>query len=169
VCAPVLATSSISDCSAVALYSARLIVVSARSDHRRAARGGELHPVQQRFLDAQGFQCGFRTAGFVMPTAALDAGQLTDLPRAFKGNLRRASWRPSTPRPPRLNARCSTSGARAGRTARSARSSPPACTSTPGPRRRAHLRDARVSALPQPTEEGRLGMCGLLSTYLPAP
>jgi mannose-6-phosphate isomerase-like protein (cupin superfamily) len=30
-----------------------------------------------------------------------------------------------------------------------------------------HLRDARVSALPRPTEEGRLGMCGLLNTYLP--
>jgi mannose-6-phosphate isomerase-like protein (cupin superfamily) len=32
-----------------------------------------------------------------------------------------------------------------------------------------HLRDARVAALPRPTEEGRLGMCGLLNTYLPAP
>jgi mannose-6-phosphate isomerase-like protein (cupin superfamily) len=32
-----------------------------------------------------------------------------------------------------------------------------------------HLRDARVSALPEPTEEGRLGMCGLLNTYVPAP
>ncbi len=31
-----------------------------------------------------------------------------------------------------------------------------------------HLRDARVNALPRPTEEGRLGMCGLLDTYLPA-
>jgi mannose-6-phosphate isomerase-like protein (cupin superfamily) len=30
-----------------------------------------------------------------------------------------------------------------------------------------HLRDARVSALAKPTEEGRLGMCGLLNTYLP--
>jgi len=30
-----------------------------------------------------------------------------------------------------------------------------------------HLRDARVSALPKPTEEDRLGMCGLLNTYLP--
>jgi mannose-6-phosphate isomerase-like protein (cupin superfamily) len=30
-----------------------------------------------------------------------------------------------------------------------------------------HLRDARVTVLPQPTEEGRLGMCGLLNTYVP--
>lgn len=32
-----------------------------------------------------------------------------------------------------------------------------------------HLADARVHSLPGPTEEGRLGMCGLLNTYLPAP
>jgi mannose-6-phosphate isomerase-like protein (cupin superfamily) len=30
-----------------------------------------------------------------------------------------------------------------------------------------HLREARVTALPGPTEEGRLGMCGLLNTYVP--
>ncbi|MGH3757840.1 cupin domain-containing protein [Actinophytocola sp.] len=30
-----------------------------------------------------------------------------------------------------------------------------------------HLRDARVNALQRPTEEGRLGMCGLLDTYVP--
>ncbi|HEY7594716.1 MAG TPA: cupin domain-containing protein [Actinophytocola sp.] len=30
-----------------------------------------------------------------------------------------------------------------------------------------HLRDARVMAVPRPTEEGRLGMCGLLDTYVP--
>ncbi|WP_433559816.1 molybdopterin-dependent oxidoreductase [Pseudonocardia xinjiangensis] len=55
------------------------------------AAGGELHPVQQRFLDAQGFQCGFCTAGFIMTTAALDEEQLDDLPRAFKGNLCRCT------------------------------------------------------------------------------
>lgn len=31
-----------------------------------------------------------------------------------------------------------------------------------------HLRNARVTALPKPTEEGRLGMCGVLDTYVPA-
>ncbi|MFJ9867083.1 molybdopterin-dependent oxidoreductase [Streptomyces sp. NPDC101165] len=56
-----------------------------------AAPDGELHPVQQKFLDAQGFQCGFCTAGFLMTTAALDEEQLTDLPRAFKGNLCRCT------------------------------------------------------------------------------
>ncbi|MFJ3202251.1 molybdopterin-dependent oxidoreductase [Streptomyces sp. NPDC086989] len=61
--------------------------------------GGELHPVQRKFLDAQGFQCGFCTAGFLMTTAALEAergtehddGKLDDLPRAFKGNICRCT------------------------------------------------------------------------------
>ncbi|MFD8816726.1 molybdopterin-dependent oxidoreductase [Streptomyces sp. NPDC059627] len=56
-----------------------------------AAPDGELHPVQRKFLDAQGFQCGFCTAGFLMTTAALTDDQLTDLPRAFKGNLCRCT------------------------------------------------------------------------------
>ncbi|MEW5355044.1 molybdopterin-dependent oxidoreductase [Streptomyces sp. 16-176A] len=56
-----------------------------------ASPEGELHPVQRRFLDAQGFQCGFCTAGFLMTTAALDEDKLGDLPRAFKGNLCRCT------------------------------------------------------------------------------
>ncbi|MFJ4188613.1 molybdopterin-dependent oxidoreductase [Kitasatospora sp. NPDC089509] len=56
-----------------------------------AGPDGELHPMQQRFLDAQGFQCGFCTAGFLMTTTALDAEQRADLPRALKGNLCRCT------------------------------------------------------------------------------
>ncbi|MEV5583717.1 molybdopterin-dependent oxidoreductase [Streptomyces parvus] len=52
---------------------------------------GELHPVQRKFLEAQGFQCGFCTAGYLMTTAALDEEQLDDLPRAFKGNICRCT------------------------------------------------------------------------------
>ncbi|MFC7480462.1 molybdopterin-dependent oxidoreductase [Luedemannella flava] len=48
-----------------------------------------LHPAQQRFLAAQGFQCGFCTAGYVMTAAALDRD--ADLPRALKGNLCRCT------------------------------------------------------------------------------
>ncbi|MCX4679174.1 molybdopterin-dependent oxidoreductase [Streptomyces sp. NBC_01433] len=64
-----------------------------------ASPEGELHPVQKKFLDAQGFQCGFCTAGFLMTTAALEAeqgtahddGKLEDLARAFKGNICRCT------------------------------------------------------------------------------
>ncbi|MBB2943640.1 CO/xanthine dehydrogenase Mo-binding subunit/aerobic-type carbon monoxide dehydrogenase small subunit (CoxS/CutS family) [Actinoplanes lutulentus] len=50
-----------------------------------------LHPMQQSFLDAQGFQCGFCTAGMIMTSAALSAEQREDLPRALKGNLCRCT------------------------------------------------------------------------------
>ncbi len=53
--------------------------------------GDTLHPMQQRFLDAQGFQCGFCTAGLVMTASVLDARQLADLPNALKGNLCRCT------------------------------------------------------------------------------
>ena len=55
------------------------------------AQGGALHPVQQAFLDAQGFQCGFCTAGMIMTAAALDGDQRRDLPAALKGNLCRCT------------------------------------------------------------------------------
>lgn len=55
------------------------------------AAGGELHPAQQGFLDAQGFQCGFCTAGAIMTAAALDDRQRADLPRSLKGNLCRCT------------------------------------------------------------------------------
>ncbi len=36
------------------------------------ANDNDLHPMQQAFLDAQGFQCGFCTAGMVMTAACLN-------------------------------------------------------------------------------------------------
>ncbi|TMR92768.1 molybdopterin-dependent oxidoreductase [Nonomuraea basaltis] len=53
--------------------------------------GAQLHPLQRDFLAAQGFQCGFCTAGLIMTVAALDPGQKQDLPRSLKGNLCRCS------------------------------------------------------------------------------
>ncbi|MEW6121423.1 MAG: molybdopterin cofactor-binding domain-containing protein [Pseudomonadota bacterium] len=50
-----------------------------------------LHPVQEAFAAAQGFQCGFCTPGMVMTTAALTQGQRADLPTALKGNICRCS------------------------------------------------------------------------------
>ncbi|MHB8694886.1 MAG: molybdopterin-dependent oxidoreductase, partial [Solirubrobacteraceae bacterium] len=54
-----------------------------------AADDGTLSAVQRRFVDAQGFQCGFCTPGFVMTAAALD--DVDDLPRALKGNICRCT------------------------------------------------------------------------------
>ncbi|HEX9835196.1 MAG TPA: molybdopterin-dependent oxidoreductase [Mycobacterium sp.] len=50
-----------------------------------------LHPMQQQFLDAPGFQCGFCTAGMIMTSATFTDEQKRDLPRALKGNLCRCT------------------------------------------------------------------------------
>ncbi|MCK9792343.1 molybdopterin-dependent oxidoreductase [Isoptericola sp. 4D.3] len=50
-----------------------------------------LHPVQQQFHDAQGFQCGFCTAGAIMTAATFDDEQRANLPRSLKGNLCRCT------------------------------------------------------------------------------
>ncbi len=55
------------------------------------ARDSALHPVQQAFLDAQAFQCGYCAAGMIMTVAALDEKQRSDLPHALKGNLCRCT------------------------------------------------------------------------------
>jgi putative selenate reductase molybdopterin-binding subunit len=49
------------------------------------------HPLQDAFLAAQGFQCGFCTPGMIMTAAALSAEQAADLPRALKGNICRCT------------------------------------------------------------------------------
>ncbi|MGY2746888.1 molybdopterin-dependent oxidoreductase [Arthrobacter sp. UYCu723] len=56
-----------------------------------AAAGADLHPMQQQFLDRQGFQCGFCTAGMVMTVATFDDEQMANLPRNLKGNLCRCT------------------------------------------------------------------------------
>lgn len=52
---------------------------------------GALHPMQQQFLDRQGFQCGFCTAGMIMTAATFDDAQKDNLPRNLKGNLCRCT------------------------------------------------------------------------------
>ncbi|ACO32087.1 MULTISPECIES: (2Fe-2S)-binding protein [Acidobacterium] len=55
------------------------------------AQNGKLHPVQQAFLDHDGFQCGYCTAGQIMSAAALlhePIGQDDDSVRAaMSGNI----------------------------------------------------------------------------------
>ena len=50
-----------------------------------------LHHMQQAFLDAQAFQCGFCTAGMIVTCAALNQAQKKDLSAALKGNLCRCT------------------------------------------------------------------------------
>src|SRR5262245_41039442 len=52
---------------------------------------GKLHPLQQAFLDAQGFQCGFCTAGMILTCASLNQAQRKELDVALKGNICRCT------------------------------------------------------------------------------
>ena len=47
------------------------------------------HPLQQAFVDAAGFQCGFCTAGMIVTASTLEPGD--DLDRKLKGNLCRCT------------------------------------------------------------------------------
>ncbi|MDJ0419925.1 molybdopterin-dependent oxidoreductase [Rhodococcus opacus] len=73
------------------------VVPAHRAENREvttaAGLGGpdRLHPVQQQFVDAAGFQCGFCTPGIVVTASALDSEQRADLPRSLKGNLCRCT------------------------------------------------------------------------------
>jgi CO/xanthine dehydrogenase Mo-binding subunit/aerobic-type carbon monoxide dehydrogenase small subunit (CoxS/CutS family) len=55
------------------------------------ATDGGTHPMQQAFVDAQGFQCGFCTAGMILTCASLNQAQRQDLGAALKGNICRCT------------------------------------------------------------------------------
>ncbi|WP_375411408.1 molybdopterin-dependent oxidoreductase [uncultured Bradyrhizobium sp.] len=55
------------------------------------APDGGMHPMQQAFLNAQAFQCGFCTAGMILTCASLNQAQRQDLGAALKGNLCRCT------------------------------------------------------------------------------
>ncbi|MGH8048481.1 MAG: molybdopterin-dependent oxidoreductase [Chthoniobacterales bacterium] len=55
------------------------------------ACNGTLHPMQQAFLDAQAFQCGFCAAGMIMTSASLSEEEKKDLSFRLKGNLCRCT------------------------------------------------------------------------------
>src|SRR5271169_6519582 len=55
------------------------------------AAHGEPHPMQQAFLQAQGYQCGFCTPGMIMTAASLNQSQRQDLAWALKGNICRCT------------------------------------------------------------------------------
>ncbi|PIG94011.1 molybdopterin cofactor-binding domain-containing protein [Gloeocapsopsis sp. IPPAS B-1203] len=51
----------------------------------------ELAPIQQAFLEKQGFQCGFCTPGMIMSAAKLQYTSLAELRQALDGNLCRCT------------------------------------------------------------------------------
>src|SRR5205085_2385962 len=73
------------------------------------SRGEALHPVQQAFLDAEAFQCGYCTPGMIMSAAALLAGNPgageEAIIKAMNGNLCRCGTYPRIVRAIQLAAR----------------------------------------------------------------
>ncbi|MBY4229655.1 molybdopterin-dependent oxidoreductase [Rhodococcus fascians] len=51
----------------------------------------DLHPMQRRFVEAAGFQCGFCTAGMVVTASTLTTEDRDELPAKLKGNLCRCT------------------------------------------------------------------------------
>ncbi|CAN5242693.1 molybdopterin-dependent oxidoreductase [soil metagenome] len=49
------------------------------------------HPLQQAFVEAGGFQCGFCTAGMIVTASAFTEDDRDDLPRLLKGNFCRCT------------------------------------------------------------------------------
>ncbi len=59
------------------------------------AEGDRLHPVQEAFIEEDGYQCGFCTPGFIMSASAFLAGNpapsLDEIKQALSGNLCRCA------------------------------------------------------------------------------
>jgi len=77
------------------VYSCLLLAVQA--DGREVvtieglAQGDKLHPLQQAFIDEDGYQCGFCTPGFILAAAALlqenPSPSLDDIKAGLGGNI----------------------------------------------------------------------------------
>ena len=55
------------------------------------AGDGGMHPMQQAFLNAQAFQCGFCTSGMILTCTSLNQAQRQDLGTSLKGNICRCT------------------------------------------------------------------------------
>ena len=73
------------------LYPAHRIEGAVVTTIEGLAQNGELSPMQQAFLDEQGFQCGYCTPGMIMSAAKLQFESATDLRQALDGNLCRCT------------------------------------------------------------------------------
>ncbi|RUR77439.1 molybdopterin-dependent oxidoreductase [Chlorogloeopsis fritschii PCC 9212] len=73
------------------IYPAMRIANQAVTTIEGLSADGELAPIQQAFLKAQGFQCGFCTPGMIMSAAKLSYSSEQELRLALKGNLCRCT------------------------------------------------------------------------------
>jgi len=79
----------------VPVYACMMLAI--RADGRTVrtieglAEGDKLHPVQEAFIEKDGYQCGYCTPGFIMASAAFlektPAPSLDEIKQALSGNL----------------------------------------------------------------------------------
>jgi aerobic-type carbon monoxide dehydrogenase small subunit (CoxS/CutS family) len=79
-CTVILNGMAVKSCSILALQADGGEVLTVEG----LASGGELHPLQEAFLDHGAFQCGFCTAGMLMSAKAL----LDENPEPDKGQIK---------------------------------------------------------------------------------
>jgi aerobic-type carbon monoxide dehydrogenase small subunit (CoxS/CutS family) len=93
-CTVLLEGRVVSACLAPAAAAAQKTVVTIEG----LAEGERLHPVQEAFIDAQAFQCGFCTPGMILGAAALLAqnpgASVSEIRRALDGHLCRCGTYP---------------------------------------------------------------------------
>ncbi|WP_290878501.1 (2Fe-2S)-binding protein [Fischerella sp.] len=73
------------------IYPAMRIANQSVTTIEGLSENGELAPMQQAFLQGQGFQCGFCTPGMIMSAAKLPFASPEELRLALKGNLCRCT------------------------------------------------------------------------------
>ena len=82
-----------------AVKSCTILAVQASGSEITTVEGmatdGEMHPIQQAFMESHGLQCGYCTPGMVMTTAAILAGNPSpteeEIRHGLEGNLCRCT------------------------------------------------------------------------------
>jgi aerobic-type carbon monoxide dehydrogenase small subunit (CoxS/CutS family) len=94
-CTVLVEGRAVAACTIAASTAARRSVVTVEG---LAAGDGRLHPVQQAFIDAQAFQCGFCTPGMITGAVALLAQNASpsdgEIKQALEGHICRCGAYP---------------------------------------------------------------------------
>jgi len=93
-CTVLVEGQAVSACTTPASTAARKAVVTVEG----LASDGKLHPVQQAFIDAQAFQCGFCTPGMITGAVALLTQNVSpsddEIKQALEGHVCRCGTYP---------------------------------------------------------------------------